>query len=295
MGILEEIRDTIARKQKQSLLKSSYPVLKGKVSTLPSATHSSVKDLNRLDGLPVKHIKWKDSKPKTSPPFDCPLCKNGKHWAVNTQGTEVLCPMALKDPPKFKEKVADLMVKRKAQLSRKGSAKQVCEIGSYTVQDVLVVGENGEFPAQVDSGSSANIMPISIYNDLCQQFKGFEEEITDVTTAEERVPTLKADLMDFQNNNLSILGVIFLKVLEVKSLDGFNLTMNKKVLPFLLATKGSNIVLGRPSCGRKGLNILRHLAGRLDSNQNDTLDVDASTWKLERSSSKIRFVASLVK
>jgi hypothetical protein len=88
--------------------------------------------------------------------------------------------MALKDPLKFKKDVADLMAKRKAQISRKGSAKQVCELGSYTVQDVVLIGENWKFPAQVDSGSSANIMPISIYNDLCQQFKGFEEEIIDV-------------------------------------------------------------------------------------------------------------------
>ena len=141
--------------------------------------------------------------------------------------------------------------------------------------DVLLVCGGNEFEddvvleAQVDTGAAASLMPRALYEQL---FK--ERKMLSVEEALTLIPSLATNLQDYQKHKLIIKGVFMAPVKEVKNLEGLNFEMNKKIVPFLITTEGANIILGRSSTGRRGLNILRHFKDNLDRDANDTCEMD---------------------
>ena len=147
-------------------------------------------------------------------------------------------------------------------------------IEDETTDVLLVIPGNGFrkdvlLNVQVDTGAAASLMADKFYN---LYFKG--SKLLLIEEALNLVPSLATNLQDYQKHRLIIKGVFMAPVKEVKNLEGLNMEINKKIVPFLITTEGANIILGRSSTGRRGLNILRHFKDNLDRDANDTCEMD---------------------
>jgi hypothetical protein len=199
---------------------------------------------------------------------------NHFHFGLTADGKTVTCPSAIKNPKLFEAAINDAKNKREKRIA--SFPKKTNMISDNDVNDIIITANaNIEFTAQVDSGSASSIIPYSCIDSIGPL------TMIDTESAVKIFPTLSVNLSDYQGKNLEILGVIIVEIEGIRTTNGSILNINKKAVPFLVSRGGSNIILGRPSCGRKGLNILTHFSDYLDSNLNDTLDIkdiDQSTF-----------------
>ena len=114
-------RDDIAKKSKQSLLPQMRAVL-GPKAGAQAGVQAGGK--GKVAAVVDSKVDSKDSKASVPPAKNvckekCLVCgpeTNLIHWAVSADGTQILCPAALKDPKKYEGKIKDVMAKRKKRI-----------------------------------------------------------------------------------------------------------------------------------------------------------------------------------
>ena len=199
----------------------------------------------------------------------CNICKdpNHLHFGISADGKTVTCPVAIKNPKQFEAAINSAKIKRETRIA--SFPKKTNMISADNVNDIIITAtRNIEFAAQIDSGSASSIIPESCIDSIGPL------TMINVESALKVFPTLSVNLSDYQGKSLEIKGVIIVEIESIRTTSGNSLNSKRRAVPFLVSKGGSNIILGRPSCGRKGLNILRHFSNKLDSNLNDTLDIN---------------------
>ena len=184
------------------------------------------------------------------------------------------------------------MAKRKKRIETLKAQKVNVVIADDTTDVLLVIGSQKDaqdivLNVQVDTGAAASLMASKFFD---AHFTG--TKLLTVKEALKIVPSLATNLQDYQKHELTIKGVFMAPVKAIRSLDGKQLEMTQRIVPFLITTEGANIILGRSSTGRKGLNILRHFEANLDRDANDTIDMNQLD-KLKELSRKRGFYSSL--
>ena len=204
-------------------------------------------DKNKKSDQETKKVNEVKRDPKK---IDCWCCGKKGHYAVNMEGTEVLCRSYNKDTAsaEMKTKVENgLAARRKRFLEAQKKVRIVKRVNELSMGDVKAVlemeGGSKEIVILTDSGAiGLNPIPEKVAKEI------FGEEYDRLL-----IPA-KGNVQVYSNSEMEILGEIKIMVKEMKTAKTDAKIGNENILvKFTVVKDGSDVIFGRNDLKKLGL------------------------------------------
>lgn len=198
----------------------------------------------------------------------CDYC-GGSHWAMNSEGTVWQCDAAITDEKKKEALMAAKVIKyAKTKLklnTQKGKAKQVSTNSTNFFHPVLealfnLQGCPEALVVGLDTQSSSSLLPLSLYNEFFRS-----EELLSIPP--------NCVLLDAQGKEIPMVGLVLLKVENVRTIDKQIVSFNAGIISFVVTTSVDSILISCLDISKHKLDIMKSAEMFYHSSSNKTTTI----------------------